>query len=484
MNDNDFYGNNSQPGSQPESSSGYQTGYQGGYSGGYQGGYNGGYQTGGYNGGYQTGGYGSGNNNNNRRKRGKGWLIAVLIVLGVVVVSALSIGIYSIAAGTNNKVESGTIEIPAESSQEEPDEQTPDEPEQQDGKQEEIAKEGTSEEYDLTPSSVAGTNEMTPEQVSDAVIPSVVCIQNYREVYYQQQGYYGFGVRQSPGEDQTSELELYGEGSGIIITEDGYIATNAHVAADADLLKVVLSNDEIYEAKLVGIDTDTDLAVLKIEATGLQKATLGNSDELSVGQYVMAIGNPGGLNFSSSVTLGIVSSKDRPLQLDDNGYTMNTIQTDAAINPGNSGGALVNLSGQVVGISSAKYVATGYEGLGFAITINEALPIIQDLMDYGKVQNRSMLGITGQMLDSVTAEYYDLVEGFYVYSVTSSDAGTLQAGDVITKVEDTEIKDGASIKDVIKGLAPGSVIRVEYYRSADSKTYTTEITLVKYSEED
>jgi len=420
-----------------------------------------------------------------KRSGGKAVLLIMVIVAMVAIVSVVSIEGYKLfeahRAENGNVVQEPQPSAPAEEP-EQPAEQTPEESEPPVSH----AQEGISEGYDLEAGSAIGLLEKSPERVAEQVTPSVVCIQNYKSVTYQTQqnngffGWYGSGMM-SPSKT-TTEIVLNSEGSGIILTEDGYIATNAHVVNGADLLKVVLYNDETYEAKLVGIDVDTDLAVIKVDISGLQPADLGDSEELKVGQYVMAIGNPGGMEFSSTVTLGIVSAVDRPLQLEESGYLMNTIQTDAAINPGNSGGALVNMNGQVVGINSAKYVADGYEGLGFAISINEALPIIKDLMDYGSVQGRSMLGINGTMLDSVTARYYQLKEGFYVYSVTNPNAGTLAAGDVITKINDTEIKADSDIKNVIKDLSPGTQITVEYYRSENNSTETTTLTLIEYTE--
>ena len=181
-----------------------------------------------------------------------------------------------------------------------------------------------------------------------------------------------------------------GEGSGIIFSEDGYIVTNAHVVDGATSLKAILSDGTTYEAELVGSDTLTDLAVLKIDATGLQAAEFGSSEDLRVADQVMAIGNPGGYQLNSSVTIGYVSALNRAISNSSTGYTMEYIQTDAAINPGNSGGALVNQYGQVVGINSAKISATGYEGLGFAIPAETAQPVISDLIEYGYVKDRAM----------------------------------------------------------------------------------------------
>ena len=321
------------------------------------------------------------------------------------------------------------------------------------------------------------TTETDATKVANKMIPSVVCIQNYQKG--SQQNYQSRGSEFNFSSPNTSDsIELAAEGSGIILSDNGYIVTNAHVVSGANLVKVVLSDERTLEAKIIGIDTDTDLAVIKVDATGLTPAVLGNSDNLQVGEYVMAIGNPGGLEFKSSVTFGIVSAVNRPLDLE-GGYTMNTIQTDAAINPGNSGGALVNMNAQVVGICSAKYVATGYEGLGFAITINEALPIINSLKDYGKVQNRSMLGISGVYLDSMMAQYYDLKEGFYVDSVTNKSAGTLVQGDIILTIDDKTVDSMSALKNAIKDKAPGTEVTLTYYRSSDKQTYTTKLVLVE-----
>ena len=298
--------------------------------------------------------------------------------------------------------------------------------------------------------------DIVPSQVAAKVIPSVVCIQNYQ----QSQSQLPFAQTLS-GEEQ---LTLAAEGSGIVYTEDGYIITNAHVVENSSLLKVVLNNEEVYEAKLIGSDADTDLALLKIEATGLTPIEVGDYDALAVGDFVMAVGNPGGMEFSSSVTFGIVSAKDRPMDID-GGYTMNTIQTDAAINPGNSGGALVNMDGKLVGINSAKYVATGYEGLGFSITVEEALPIVESLKEYGEVKGRSRLGVTGMIIDELVANRYGLTPGFYVNEVINENAGTLKAGDVITAVDGAEVSSESDIKNALQKKQAGDSVTIKYWRS-------------------
>lgn len=324
-----------------------------------------------------------------------------------------------------------------------------------------------------TASQTTTTGELSLNEIAEKVIPSVVCVQNYQKT---NQGYY-FG--QIP--DTEAEEEDAGEGSGIIATSDGYIITNAHVVDGADSLKVVLYDGSTYEATLVGSDNVTDLAVIKIEATNLVPATFGSSEDLEVADQVMAIGNPGGLQFSSSVTVGYVSALNRPITTED-GYTMECIQTDAAINPGNSGGALVNMYGQVVGINSSKIAATGYEGLGFAIPIDTAQPIISSLKEYGYVKDRAVLGITGQYIDSMTARFYGYpTAGMYVASVTNpsvSSAGITQ-GCLITKIDDVTVDSQSAITSYLVSKKAGDTVTLEVYNGLSQQTFTVEVTLAE-----
>ena len=203
---------------------------------------------------------------------------------------------------------------------------------------------------DSTTSQTTTSGQLSLQEVAEKVLPSVVCVQNYQRT---QNNYsYFFGG----SDDNGSEEQDAAEGSGIIASADGYIITNAHVVDGADSLKVVLYDGSTYEAQLIGSDSVTDLAVIKIDAANLVPATFGSSDDLRVADQVIAIGNPGGMQFSSSVTVGYVSALNRTVTTEA-GYTMQCIQTDAAINPGNSGGALVNTYGQVVGITSSKFVS-------------------------------------------------------------------------------------------------------------------------------
>ena len=335
--------------------------------------------------------------------------------------------------------------------------------------------------------SVSGS--MTQQEVAAKVIPSVVCIQNYQQTNLQQglsttQGWgreaYGDNSREESS-DEDSAVSPASEGSGIIATSDGYIITNAHVVEGADSLKVITSDGKTYEAKLIGSDSMTDLAVIKIDATGLTAAEFGSSDDLVVADPVIAIGNPGGLQFNSTVTIGYVSALNRSVTNSETGYTMECIQTDAAINPGNSGGALVYMYGQVIGINSSKIVATGYEGLGFAIPIDDALPIISDLKEYGYVKDRAMLGISGQYLDAWTANFYGLPSGMYVASISNdsvSKAG-IQKGDVITKIDDTDVTSANTISGYIAKKKPGDTVTLSVTRGLTGESFTCDVTLTE-----
>lgn len=324
----------------------------------------------------------------------------------------------------------------------------------------------------VNPSSNTQTSGLTRQQVAAKVIPSVVCIQNYQDTSY----FMGAATQQQ----QDSEVSPSSEGSGIIATSDGYIITNAHVVEDADALKVITSDGSTYEAELIGSDAVTDLAVIKIDAEGLTAAEFGSSSDLQVADEVMAVGNPGGLELNSSVTIGYVSALNRMITTS-SGYTMSCIQTDAAINPGNSGGALVNMAGQVVGINSSKIVATGYEGLGFSIPIDDAEPIINSLKEYGYVKDRAILGISGQYLDAMTARMYGLTEGMYVADVTNESvkkAGISQ-GCVITKIDDTDVTSQATITNYVNTKKPGDEVVLEVYNGLTGKSFKAEVTLIE-----
>lgn len=278
----------------------------------------------------------------------------------------------------------------------------------------------------------------------------------------------------------TQQTTASAEGSGIILSEDGYILTNNHVVnsssssttyslGEASRVVVYLYNDETeYEAKVVGTDTETDLAVIKIEKTGLTAAELGDSDSVLVGEYSMAAGNP--LGMQSTVTVGAISAVNREVT-DSDGKTFTLIQTDAAINSGNSGGALVNSKGQVIGINTLKVSATGVEGMGFAIPINSAKPIYEQLIQYNKVK-RPYIGISGRDLDSKTASRNNLVEGIYVVSVeeySAAEEAGIKAGDVIVKADGQEVKTMTELNTVKNKHSIGDEMTITINRKGQEK---------------
>lgn len=293
----------------------------------------------------------------------------------------------------------------------------------------------------------ARSDGLSIPEIVEKAMPSAVGISSTFTYSGQTSAYAGFAF----GGMQDTAQEMTATGSGIVMSSDGYIVTNAHVIYDteseyqmgkATSVKVVMgeNHDEEYEAEIVGYDIQTDLAVLKIDAEGLTPAEFGSSDDLKVGELVVAIGNPLGFELYGTTTCGIVSAKNREIQLEDR--TMTLIQTDAAINSGNSGGMLLNSYGQVVGINSMKmsssYGSASVEGLSFAIPISDAQEIIMSLINNGYVTGRPQLGITGMTVTEEQSSLYHLPQGVYVYSAENSSAD-LQEGDVITAIDGTEI---------------------------------------------
>ena len=307
---------------------------------------------------------------------------------------------------------------------------------------------------------VDGKNAMTDAEVYAAGVNSVVSI----------------NVTGTNGTNFFGQpVKTASAGSGFVLTKDGFIVTNYHVVKDADTVKVTMYNGDEYDAKYVGGDEDYDIAVIKVEAADLQPVTLGNSDNLNVGDHVLAVGNPlGELTFSMSG--GMVSCVNRAINVD--GTPFNMIQTDASINPGNSGGPLFNQYGEVVGIVSAKYSSyssESVEGLGFAIPINDVIAMIQDIMTNGYVTNKPYLGITGgTMTSQMAAQYrYDVTEGVFVYSVEEGSAAAqagLKMGDVILKVDDTEIESMEDLTAVKKQYSAGDTVSLTIYREGQETT--------------
>ncbi|MBO5366181.1 MAG: trypsin-like peptidase domain-containing protein [Peptococcaceae bacterium] len=295
---------------------------------------------------------------------------------------------------------------------------------------------------------VGNQSEISPViAIAKKVMPSVVGVHTY--------GTYSYWGR------QITNMEL-GSGSGVIYSEDGYIITNYHVIEDATSVVVTLSDEQEYEAVIIGADEASDLAVLKIDAgRKLPAAEFGNSSELQIGELVVAIGNP--LGYDNTVTDGIVSGLNR--QLSDYTDEMTLIQTNAAINSGNSGGALVNGRGEVIGINSAKLVASNAEGMGFALSIDEVKPLVEQLITQGHV-SRPYMGVTidsQYQVDEETAERYEIPMGIMIYEVAENspaERAGLRAGDIIYKVNDTLIQSFDDLSELIDSSQVGDTLRV------------------------
>jgi serine protease Do len=292
---------------------------------------------------------------------------------------------------------------------------------------------------------------MSVAQINKTVGPSVVGIINQGRIA-------GFL-------DKTIDL---GSGSGVIINTDGYIVTNYHVIENASKLKVVLNTQEEYNAEIIGSDERTDLAVIKINAPNLTAASAGDSAALEVGDLAVAIGNPLGQELAGSVTAGVISAVNRTITVQ--GRVLNLIQTDAAINPGNSGGALVNCFGELIGINTVKMSSTEVEGIGFAIPMNEVMPIINELMSSGYVSGRPVIGLTGR-----DAPYGVIVESVEP-DMPAADAG-IKRGDLIVRVNDEAVTTVSEINDIRDQFKAGDTLPITLYR--DSKLETVYVTLAE-----
>ncbi len=329
---------------------------------------------------------------------------------------------------------------------------------------------------DSTTITVTGEDATLAETVAEKTTPSVCCIY----VYSKQSSYSLFGY----GNSSSDELEQSSLGSGVILSADGYVLTNYHVIEDADALQVSANGTE-YEATVVGTDESSDLAVIKLTgASGLTPISIGDSDNLTTGEWVMSIGSPFGLE--SSVATGIVSATSRSqiMSSDSNsGSTaiyVNLIQTDAAINPGNSGGALVDSQGKLIGINTLITSYSGnYSGVGFAIPVNYAMEIANTIIA-GETPSHAQLGVTLVSVTSSLAQRYKLPvsSGAYLSSVSTdsaADKAGLEVGDIITKVDDTTITSASDLMIAIRKKDPGDIITVTYNRSGQEKTATVEL---------
>ena len=327
----------------------------------------------------------------------------------------------------------------------------------------------------------AAPQGIAPVDFTQAAERSVEAVVHVKTKYYRQQQYvdpfyqFFFGRPQ-----QSQQPSAMASGSGVILSNDGYIVTNNHVIEDANEIEVVLNDKRTFAAQLIGTDPNTDLALLKIEATGLPTIEIGNSDDLRVGEWVLAVGNP--FNLTSTVTAGIVSAKARSINILNSDMKIESfIQTDAAVNPGNSGGALVNTRGQLVGINTAIASQTGsYAGYAFAIPTAIMQKVVADLRQYGTVQRAllgiRMLDITQQVKDQLSLES---MEGVYVGEVISgsaADKAGMKAGDVIVQVDGRTINSSSQLQEQIGRKNPGDQVTILVRRGQRSVTLQVTLT--------
>ncbi len=312
-------------------------------------------------------------------------------------------------------------------------------------------------------------------EAAKKTVPAVVNVTPVQvgRVYYGSPLDFWFGVRRGQIREEAIDM---GVGSGVIITEDGYIITNNHVIENSDKIMVTLNDKRKFEAKLIGTDPNTDIALLKIDAEGLQPIEYGNSDDVVLGEWVLAVGNP--YNLTSTVTAGIISAKARAL-----GDKMNLesfLQTDAAVNPGNSGGALVNAKGELIGINTAIQSPTGsYSGYSFAVPVNVARKVVSDLKEFGRVQ-RAVIGISMQELTPELAKQVGTEEtsGIYVAEVmrgSAAEKSGLKTGDVLCSLNGYEVKTTPQLQEQLAKYAPGDEVEVVYSRGG--KEHSVKMTL-------
>lgn len=322
------------------------------------------------------------------------------------------------------------------------------------------------------PPQVTEKGESPVVEIAEKVGPAVVSVSSRWKV----SGGLSFFGFHSGGEAQ-------GVGSGVIFDEKGYIVTNHHVIYNdktgklADEIVISLNDGRQVPVRLVGYDAQTDLAVLKTDEKKLPVAKFGTSRELKVGELAVAIGSPSGLEFARSVTVGVISGLERTLELDER--TFKLIQTDAAINPGNSGGALVNSRGEVVGINSVKLSAPGIEGMGFAIPIDDARPIIEDIINYGHVR-RPWIGIKGWALSEVDAKANDVPQGVVIEEVvpdSPAEKAGIRPGDILTKVKGKKITEFKILTSIVQEEKIGAELKIEVYNTKDKESRTVTVTL-------
>lgn len=319
---------------------------------------------------------------------------------------------------------------------------------------------------DVTTNSTS--TKMTPQDVYENYVNAVVLVYN-----------------QGTTSTYWGQTESQSSGSGMIISKDGYVLTNNHVVEGAEKLTVMTTSGEEYDATVIGADEVNDVALLKIDGDeDFPTVSIGDSDNIQVGQQVCAIGNPLG-ELTNTLTVGYVSALDREISESSTGTTINMFQTDCAINSGNSGGPIFDMNGNVVGITTAKYSSSGYsnsasvEGIGFCIPINDAMSIVNDLMQYGYVKGRVSMGVSVQAMDTTVAQYYNLPTGVYVAGVTSGSAAEnagIQKGDMICAIDGDETASVAALKQKLKDYKPGDTATVSIYRTSTNEKLDVTIT--------
>lgn len=409
------------------------------------------------------------------QKKTKGGIIALIIVLcSLLTIGFIGMMVYGFSADikedlNNDRSDSGnSFRLPNKDSTT-PFETLPDTSSQ--GKthdesdySDKVNKDYSGMKLESNPKDAKTNNSYTAAKASEKVSDSVVGILCYSDDV----------------PDQADTTTASSQGSGIIFSQDGYVITNAHVIGNsktAYAIRVVTSDGKVYKAGVVGYDSRTDIAVLKMDdAKGLTPATFGDSSQLEVGQDIIVVGNPGGLDYQNTTTKGVISALDRKLSTSS---LTKYIQTDAAINPGNSGGPLVNYYGQVVGITTSKIVSETYEGMGFAIPSQTVKNIVDTLVKNGYVEGRVKIGISGIAVTSDQASNYNIPQGIYVQSIVSGgpcDGTSLKEGDIITEVDGETITSFADVYAILETHKPGDKIKVKYY-SSSSGDGEVEITL-------
>lgn len=409
------------------------------------------------------------------QKKTKGGIIALIIVLcSLLTIGFIGMMVYGFSVGikedlNNDRSNSGnSFRLPNKDSTT-PFETLPDTSSQ--GKthdesdySDKVNKDYSGMKLESNPKDAKTNNSYTAAKASEKVSDSVVGVLCYSDDV----------------PDQADTTTASSQGSGIIFSQDGYVITNAHVIGNsktAYAIRVVTSDGKVYKAGVVGYDSRTDIAVLKMDdAKGLTPATFGDSSQLEVGQDIIVVGNPGGLDYQNTTTKGVISALDRKLSTSS---LTKYIQTDAAINPGNSGGPLVNYYGQVVGITTSKIVSETYEGMGFAIPSQTVKNIVDTLVKNGYVEGRVKIGISGIAVTSDQASNYNIPQGIYVQSIVSGgpcDGTSLEEGDIITEVDGETITSFADVYAILETHKPGDKIKVKYY-SSSSGDGEVEITL-------